>query len=79
MGLRITDEADLVVVQKSLSAYPFEALPGRVKRAVNDPIYNEPAGGICGRASDVLLLGGCYGAVSKQAKELGWTEGLEEV
>ncbi|KAG0644889.1 DHS-like NAD/FAD-binding domain-containing protein [Tuber brumale] len=81
MGLRMVEEADLVIVMgSSLSVYPFAALPGRARQgAVRLLINNERAGGIGGRADDVLLLGGCDQGVRKLAKELGWTEELEEV
>jgi len=81
MGLSSVEEADLVVVMgSSLKVYPFAALPGRARAgAVRVLINNESAGGIGGRADDVLLLGGCDEGVRKLAKELGWAEELEEV
>ncbi|PWW78707.1 DHS-like NAD/FAD-binding domain-containing protein, partial [Tuber magnatum] len=81
MGLRMVEEADLVIIMgSSLSVYPFAALPGRAREgAVRVLMNNERAGGIGGRADDVLLLGGCDRGVGRLAEELGWTEELEEV
>ncbi|PWW75103.1 DHS-like NAD/FAD-binding domain-containing protein [Tuber magnatum] len=81
MGLRMVEEADLVIIiGSSLSVYPFAALPGRAREgAVRVLISDERAGGIGGRADDVLLLGECDRGVRRLAEELGWTEELEEV
>jgi len=81
VGLGSVEEADLVIVMgSSLKVYPFAALPGRARQgAARVLINNERAGGIGGRADDVLLLGGCDEGVRKLAKELGWAEELEEV
>ncbi|CUS06758.1 unnamed protein product, partial [Tuber aestivum] len=81
IGLRMVEEADLVIMMgSSLSGYPFAVLPERAREgAVRVLINNEKAGGIGGRAGGVHLLGGCDRGVRRVAEELGWTEEPEEV
>ncbi|RPB00658.1 NAD-dependent deacetylase sirtuin-2 [Choiromyces venosus 120613-1] len=79
-GIGVVGEADLVIIMgSSLSVYPFAALPGRAREgAVRVLINNERAGGIGGRADDVIVLGGCDRGVRRLAEELGWAGELEE-
>ncbi|RPA90023.1 hypothetical protein L873DRAFT_511559 [Choiromyces venosus 120613-1] len=71
MRPKIVERVDLVVVQSSLSVYPLVAIPGPAKEGLLTVSFIPSGqGGVVGGRND---------RARKPAKELWWTEELEEV
>lgn len=72
----------VIVAGTSLSVYPFASLPSEVPREVQRALWNyEVVGDFHSnpRDSDVIFKGGSDEAAQELAREMGWSDELEEL